>query len=417
MQISRVQSQNQSFGCVHQRFNPKLVNVAINGSGEIGKLALQDIIKAKHVPAGFDRSIDMLKPIAEKLNLVMANLGSFGLKGKSLADAKDEPIINHIARGSNTGAMPSSIKFGIKRTGEKTETADNREVFLTVESEIGGREEIKLVATRGDVDFSEYNAQILAETTGANTKKEDLTKFLDNNETLKTVVLSAPAKGGGVLTVIPGVNDEKLEKLEEMGNVVSAASCTTTGTAPIAKVLRDNFGLHSAHITTIHAATNTQSVLDKGDCEGEAKSRQTINNMIPAKSGVAKAFPEVLENENGEPIPMTACAIRVPTANVSIVDGNYIVKKNVTVKEVTKALVDAANDPANANYIYNMGKGSTALDGNNRLESALLAEDQIFVANGNQVTVLDWYNNTAGYTRSFLELISKCADRILAKRS
>lgn len=398
MQVHSINS--ISFKGIEKKNDPNLVQVSVNGAGSgIGKNFGRQYILAKHAPLGVYTSWDKLSKVYANQNLVMLNMGSMGLKdGNTINNVPEEDLIAQLSHSNVLGAMPDDIKLSIQREDDKT--------FLEVNSTRGGKETIELVATRNPVDWSSQNTEIVVDTTGANTKKDKMQKLLGG--TVKGAVLSAPAKDD-MLTIIPGINDERISEIAANGNVVSAASCTTTCISPYLKLIDEKFGIDSAVIDTTHAATGSQSVTDKAKSTADSKNRGALDVMIPTSTGAAKATGKVLPQLSGK---MDGFATRVPTSAVSMAILSVVTKKPLTEEALREALKEAENDPKYANLIKRAPKGSTSRDAQGQVESGLYIPEAIKVVNGNHIGMKVWYDNEFGYTRSLAELTSKYGEQL-----
>lgn len=411
MRISAIQSSSYAFRGVEKKDDKNYSQFAINGAGSgIGKNMLRQYLLAKFAPKGVWNKWDELGRIYEKQNLVVLNMGSMGLKGdKKIADLEDDVILEQIRHGNVLGDLPDVVKLSIERTGEKTETEDNREVFLIAESD-RDKEKIKLEATREPVSWSQYNAQIVVDTTGANTTKEKLMKHLGG--TVKYAVLSAPSKNSDMLTVVAGVNNDMIDDIEQNDNVVSAASCTTTCIAPYIKLFEDKFGIESGFIDTTHAATGSQNIADKANAKAESKKRGSIDAMIPTSTGAAKAIGLVIKSKDGGKIPLDGMATRVPTEDGSMAIITLKLKHKTDIDTVRAVLAQAEKNPDYKNLIAKAPKGSTSKDVINRIESGLYIPEAIKLTNGDLLSIKVYYDNEFGYTRSLATLTDKVGERV-----
>ena len=207
----------------------------------------------------------------------------------------------------------------------------------------------------------------------------------------KKVIISAPAKGD-LKTIVYNVNENTLDGTEE---VISAASCTTNCLAPVIKVLNDNFGIEKGYMTTVHAYTNDQSVLDVAHKKG-AKSRRgraSAANIVPSSTGAATAIGKVIPELNGK---LSGNALRVPTTTGSVIDLTLELKKNATVEEINEVFKNNTNetlgyteDPIVSSDIIGSHLGA--------LVDSLLTE--VLDVDGKQlVKVIAWYDNEMGYS-------------------
>ena len=411
MKVSAISGSSFAFKGIERKDDKHYSNFAINGAGSgIGKNMLRQYFLAKFAPEGVWNKWDELGKIYKNQNLVVLNMGSMGLKGgQNIAELSDEVILDQIKHGNVLGDLPDSIRLSIEKTGEKNELEDKREVFLVAES-ARNKEKIKLEATRDPVNWSQYNAQIVVDTTGANTTKEKIMKHLGG--TVKYAVLSAPSKNSDMLTIVPGVNNERLKDLEANGNVVSAASCTTTCIAPYIKLFEDKFGIESGFVDTTHAATGSQNIADKANANAESKKRGSIDAMIPTSTGAAKAIGLVINSKDGGKIPLDGMATRVPTEDGSMAIITLKLKQKTDIDTVRAALAEAEKNPAYKNLIAKAPKGSTSKDVINRIESGLYIPEAIKLTNGDLLSIKVYYDNEFGYTRSLATLTDKVGSNV-----
>jgi len=258
-----------------------------------------------------------------------------------------------------------------------------------------GNEKAKILSERdpAKINFVEYGAELVLECTGAFLTMESVQCHIDSG--IKKVLFSAPAKDDTPTFVI-GANEE-----EYAGQaIVSNASCTTNGLAPLAKVLDDNFGIQAGLMTTIHSYTATQPILDGKHKSDPRKGRSGALNLVPSTTGAAKAISKVLPNLAGK---LNGQAIRVPTPDVSIVDLTVTLNKNVTLEDVQSAFKTASEGSH---------KGILAVDEEYRVSqdfvgeahSTVVAMDTIQVIDENMVKVLSWYDNEWGYSCRLVDM-------------
>lgn len=248
-----------------------------------------------------------------------------------------------------------------------------------------------------NLPWKSLGCQIALESTGFFTSKEQLQKHITAGA--DRVILSAPAKDELDATIVLGVNDAVINKNLR---IVSNASCTTNCLAPLAKVLNDTFGIEKGLMTTIHAYTNDQKLADQIHSD-LYRSRAAAINMIPTKTGAAKAVGEVIPELKGK---LTGFAMRVPVPDGSVTDLTAILKKSVTKEEVNAALKAAADGPMKGILEYNPDPiVSTDIVGNPH--SSIFVPDQTIVMDGTMIKVLSWYDNEWGYSNRTAELIEK----------
>lgn len=258
-----------------------------------------------------------------------------------------------------------------------------------------GTTKAKIFAERdlSKIDFASTGAEVVLECTGAFLTSESVQPYLDNG--IKKVLFSAPAKDD-TATFVMGANADDYAGQ----NVVSNASCTTNGLAPVAKVLDDAFGIENALMTTIHSYTSSQPILDAKHKKDPRKGRSGAVNLVPTTTGAAKAISKVLPSLAGK---INGQAIRVPTADVSMIDLTVTLAKDVTVEDVKEAFKTASEGSQ---------KGILGVDEDYRVSMDFVGEelstvvplDTIQVIGGNMVKVLSWYDNEWGYSCRLVDM-------------
>ncbi len=412
IQSIRPYGNNTSFNGIERMASKNVANVAlVGGGGRIGRNVLREYLLANHAPKGVYNTWDRLKEVLPLLNIVAINMGSMGLKGdKTIKDVGDEDLLAQIRNDSVLGRLPECIATSIKRN-------EDGDVFLHVESQ-NKQEDINLVATRADVDFSKWNAEVMLDATGARTSKAAMKELLDTTSTAKYALLSAPSKEKDksvtpMPTIVAGVNSERIADIKNEGRIASAASCTTTCIAPIIKLMNDKFGVASGYIETVHAATATQFTADKSNKEADSKKRGSFDSMIPTTTGAAKAVGLVLPELKGK---LNGTATRVPTADGSLAVITLNLKNPTTVDELKQAFKDAANSEEYKNLIAMAPKGSSSRDVIGRHESALVVPESIMMIGDNMAVIKAYYDNEFGYTRSYLTLANEVAKDVIAEK-
>jgi glyceraldehyde 3-phosphate dehydrogenase len=244
--------------------------------------------------------------------------------------------------------------------------------------------------------WKKLGCQIALESTGFFTNRASLQKHLDAGA--ERVILSAPAKDALDATIVLGVNDHTLSKNHR---VISNASCTTNCLAPMAKVLHEAFGIERGLMTTVHAYTNDQRVADQIH-EDPYRARAAAVNIIPAKTGAAKAVGEVIPELNGK---LTGFALRVPVPDGSVTDLTAVLRTPATKEHVNAAMRAAADGPLAGIVEYATDPlVSSDIIGNSH--SCIFMPDQT-LAIDNLVKVIGWYDNEWGYSCRTAELIIK----------
>lgn len=269
--------------------------------------------------------------------------------------------------------------------------------------------EIKVLSKKdpGELPWKDLGVDIVVESTGLFTVKNDgvnkkgkEVKGAVNHITkggAKKVIISAPAEGED-LTIVMGVNQDKYDPKNHC--VLSNASCTTNCLAPVAKVLNDLWGIEKGLMTTIHAYTNDQRLQDLPHSDMR-RSRAAAISMIPTSTGAAKAIGLVIPELKGK---LDGFAMRVPVANVSVVDLSCTLRKDVTVEEVNKALKEASLGKMKGILNYTEDD-VVSVDFNHDSASSTLDSKMTKVIGGNFVKVIAWYDNEWGYSCRVVDLI------------
>ncbi|MDA9231492.1 type I glyceraldehyde-3-phosphate dehydrogenase [Rickettsiales bacterium] len=258
--------------------------------------------------------------------------------------------------------------------------------------------EVKLFHERNpeDLPWKDLDIDVVLESTGIFTNKEGASKHLKSGA--KKVLISAPAKSDDIKTIVYGVNDELINASDD---IISVGSCTTNCLAPIAKILDATIGIEKGFMTTIHAYTNDQNIVDNSH-KDLRRARACAMSMIPTSTGAAKAVGLVLPNLKGK---LDGGAVRVPTANVSMVDLNFISKKETSAKEVNEILEKAAiNDPKIGRILEIVKEKLVSIDFNHSFYSSNFDSTQTKVIAGNMVKIGAWYDNEWGFSLRMLDV-------------
>jgi glyceraldehyde 3-phosphate dehydrogenase len=248
---------------------------------------------------------------------------------------------------------------------------------------------IKVTAEReiAKLPWGDLGVDVVMECTGIFTARDKAAAHLDAGA--KKVLVSAPGEGAD-LTVVFGVNHKDLKAEHK---VVSNASCTTNCLAPVAKVLNDTVGIVRGHMTTIHAFTNDQSLLDVFH-KDLRRARAATASMIPTSTGAAKAVGLVLPELKGK---LDGVAIRVPTQNVSKVDLTFVAGRSTSVEEINDALKAAANGPL-AGVLAVSDEPLVSIDFNHWPASSTVDLLSTKVVDGQLVRIATWYDNEWGFS-------------------
>lgn len=272
----------------------------------------------------------------------------------------------------------------------------NGDVRVEGDSIVVNNTAIRITAERNIEDLPWQEADVVLESTGVYRTKEALMRHIENGA--KKVVLSAPAKDELDATIVLGVNDGDLTGDEK---VLSNASCTTNCLAPMVKTLNDSFGIQSGFMTTVHAFTNDQRILDLPH-KDLRRARAAAVNIIPTTTGAAKAVGLVLPEMKGK---LHGYAVRVPVPDGSLTDFTAIVDKETTKEEVNAAMKAAAESNLKGIMEYCTDPVvSSDIVGN---PHSCIFDADLTQVTGNLVKIVGWYDNEFGYSNRIVDLISK----------
>ena len=265
-------------------------------------------------------------------------------------------------------------------------------------------DELRVFAERdpAQLPWKEVGAEIVIESTGLFTDREKAAAHLEAGA--QKVIISAPAKGEDI-TIVMGVNDDVYDATTH--HVISNASCTTNCVVPLAKVLEDSFGIDRALMTTVHAYTNDQNLLDLPH-KDLRRARAAAINIVPASTGAAKATSLALPQLKGK---MDGIAMRVPVPDGSITDLVAIVNRDVTVEEVNDAYRAASEtDRLRGKLVYTEDPiVSSDIVGS---PASCTFDSLSTMAMGNMVKVMGWYDNEWGYSNRLVDLVNLVASKL-----
>ena len=331
-----------------------MIRVAINGFGRIGRQAFK---------VWFDRHKD-------ELSIVAVN------------DLTDATVLAHLLKYDSVyGAWNQNVK-GV---GNQIEIDG---ISVKVLSE---KEPEKL-------PWKDLGIDVVIESTGRFTKKEDAGKHLEAGA--KKVVISAPGKE--TPTFLIGVNDDKYKGED----VVNNASCTTNCIAPVAKVMHEKFGIKKALMTTVHAVTAEQNLVDGPPPGGKAndlrRARAAYLNIIPTTTGAAIATTEAIPELKGK---FDGVALRVPVSVGSLSDFTFLLSKSTTVEEINRVLTEASKETPLKGIMAVSDEPLVSSDIVGRSESAIVDLSLTQLVDGDLVKIFAWYDNEYGYSNRLIEQV------------
>ena len=269
-----------------------------------------------------------------------------------------------------------------------------------------GKSELKVLSERdpADLRWSDLGVELVIESTGFFTGRDGAQKHIDAGA--KKVVISAPATDPDI-TVVLGVNDDTYDP--EQHHIISNASCTTNCVAPLAKVLHDNYTIERGFMTTIHAYTNDQQILDLPHPDLR-RARAAAINLIPTSTGAARAIGLVLPDLKGK---VDGISVRAPVPTGSITDLVVQLGREVTVEEVNQSYRTAGESGRLAGILLYADDPLVSTDIIHSQYSCIV-DSQLTMANGNLVKVFGWYDNEWGYSCRLVDVVAKVAAEIPA---
>jgi len=331
------------------------VKVAINGFGRIGRLVFRIINERE------------------------------GIEVLQVNDITDAKTLAHLLKYDSVHGI---YKKDVKAEGDAI-IVDGKKIKVSAERDPEA------------LPWKELGIDVVVESTGVFRTRETVAKHLKAGA--KKVVLTVPAKDEIDATIVLGVNDEMLKAEHE---IVSNASCTTNCLAPISKVLNDSFGIKRAFMTTTHAFTNDQRILDLPH-KDLRRARAAAVSIIPTTTGAAKAIGKVIPELNGK---LDGFAMRVPVPDGSIVDLIAELEQDVTVEDINSAMKKAAEGPMKGILEYTEDPVvSVDIVGNNHSSIFDSLSTMVMGGKGNFVKVVSWYDNEWGYSNRVVDLLEKVA--------
>ncbi len=347
-----------------------MIRVAINGFGRIGRNAFK---------VYFDKHRDAMQVVAVN-DLVDATVLADLLKYDSISRTWNRKI--------EGAKLIEDIKTAVDGQLVGKITVDGVEVatYATKDPSL--------------LPWKDLKVDVVIESTGRFTDQEGLQNHITAGA--KKVVLSAPAKGGTVGTFLMGVNEDTYKGEA----IINNASCTTNSIAPVAKIMNDAFGIQKGMMTTVHAVTAEQNLVDGPPPGGKAndlrRARAAFVNIIPTTSGAAISTTEAIPELKGK---FDGMALRVPVAVGSISDFTFLLSKKVTVEEVNKVFEEAAADEPFVGVLAVTREPLVSTDIIGRSESSIVDLSLTQVVDGDLVKVFAWYDNEYGYSNRLIEQV------------
>jgi glyceraldehyde 3-phosphate dehydrogenase len=333
------------------------VRVGINGFGRIGRITFR---------AMYERYRDSIEVVA-------------------LNDLVDAQTNAHLLKhDTNYGGFPGHVV-----AEEKDIVVDGRKIQVFAEKD------------PGKIPWGEYGVQVVVESSGVFTDAEKARAHLSGGA--KKVIITAPAKNEDI-TIVLGVNENKYDPSRH--NVVSNASCTTNGLAPVAKVMFDRWGIEKGILTTIHAYTNSQRLVDVA-AKDLRDARAAAMNIVPSATGAARAVGLVIPELQGK---FTGISFRVPVSTVSVVDFTALLSRDATAADINAAIKEHAEGPMKGILAYTE-EPLVSSDLRSDPHSSIFSALDTLVIGGNMAKVISWYDNEWGYSCRVADLCNFMAGK------
>jgi len=325
------------------------VKIGINGMGRIGRMVLRSIIESKN---------------------------------KNLK-------INHINNRSNLEATSKLIKYDSIHGKLNANLDFDIDQLIINKNKITFSQETKIE----NINWKKYNVDYVFECTGKFNSKEKLLAHLENGA--KKVIVSAPCKNADK-TIVFGINEDIVTKEDK---IISAASCTTNCLAPVVSVLNENFKIDKGFMTTIHAFTSDQRILDNSH-KDPRRARSASQSIVPTSTGASKAIGEIIPELKGK---LEGVAMRVPTPNVSLIELVFYTKKDINIKKINDAFEQASKNKLK-NILEITHEKLVSVDFNHHSASAIVDASLTNVVGSNMGKISAWYDNEWGFSNRMCDL-------------
>ena len=325
------------------------IKVGINGMGRIGRMVIRAIIESKN------KNIE----------------------------------IKHINNRSNSEASCTLIKYDSVHGKFQAKLDFDNDHLIINNNKITFSQESKIE----DINWKKFNVDYVFECTGKFNSKDKLMAHIKNGA--KKVIVSAPCKNADK-TIVYGVNENLLLKDDQ---IVSAASCTTNCLAPIANVLNKDFEIEKGFMTTIHAFTSDQRILDNSH-KDPRRARSASQSIVPTSTGASKAIGEIIPSLKGK---LEGVAMRVPTPNVSLIELVFCTKKEINIEKINKAFAQATKKQSKKVLEITEEK-LVSIDFNHNSASAIIDSSLTSVVGKNMGKISAWYDNEWGFSNRMCDI-------------
>ncbi len=309
---------------------------------------------------------------------------------RSIIENKNKNLkIQHINNRSNPEATCKLIKYDSVHGKFNSDIDFGGDKLIINKNEVTFSQETKIE----DIDWKKYDVDYVFECTGKFNSKENLVPHIKNGA--KKVIVSAPCKNADK-TIVFGVNDEFLTKDDQ---IISAASCTTNCLAPVLHVLNENFKIEKGFMTTIHAFTSDQRILDNSH-KDPRRARSASQSIVPTSTGASKAISEIIPSLKGK---IEGIAMRVPTPNVSLIELVFCTNKNIDKEKINNAF-ELASKKRLKKILEITNEKLVSIDFNHHPASAIVDSSLTSVVGKNMGKISAWYDNEWGFSNRMCDI-------------
>ena len=309
---------------------------------------------------------------------------------RSIIESKNKNLkINHINNRSNSEATCKLIKYDSVHGKLNVDLDYDQNHLIINKNKITFSQETKIE----DINWKKYDVDYVLECTGKFNSKEKLLAHIENGA--KKVIVSAPCKNADK-TIVFGVNENIITKEDK---IISAASCTTNCLAPVTSVLDEKFEIEKGFMTTIHAFTSDQRILDNSH-KDPRRARSASQSIVPTSTGASKAIGEIIPNLKGK---LEGVAMRVPTPNVSLIELVFCTKKDINIKKINDAFEQASKNKLK-NILEVTHEKLVSIDFNHHPASAIVDASLTNVVGSNMGKISAWYDNEWGFSNRMCDI-------------
>ena len=309
---------------------------------------------------------------------------------RAIIESQNKNIkIQHINNRSNSKASCALIKYDSIHGKFDADLNFDENHLIINNNKITFSQESKIE----DINWKTYGVDYVFECTGKFNSKKKLMAHINNGA--KKVIVSAPCKDSDK-TIVFGVNEKVLTKNDQ---IISAASCTTNCLAPVANVLNENFEIEKGFMTTIHAFTSDQRILDNSH-KDPRRARSASQSIVPTSTGASKAIAEIIPSLKGK---LEGVAMRVPTPNVSLVELVFCTKKDINIEKINQAFKSASKNQSKK-VIEITSEKLVSIDFNHNPASAIIDSSLTNVVGKNMGKISAWYDNEWGFSNRMCDI-------------